>query len=214
VKYKSENQFCIDITKQMIGLIWYGQQLLCVPEVPKGFFSNDHTDMLIIDKLNKKMIAIEYKLKDLDGLLEQVSTNRCVRTIGIINRNIPVEHARNDRVFGVTGHDYQWELMHEEIIKGTGSNIPMYMIWTTIYESSWARIYWYAYLHNESNFSGGLKNSGSPTFYHVYIRAIQNLQKEYNYKLDFLICNAMFDIGYSEGVAKKYYKRAMKEIKR
>jgi len=209
MRYKSENKFCIDTTKKIVGLVHYGQELLCVPEVPKGFFSNEHTDMLIIDKASRKMFAIEYKLKDISGLMTQVETNQKVRTIGIINKDVGPEAIKRG-VYGFTGQDYQIELLHEIMIYD--GNIISLAPWTSIYDSSWARLYWYAFKDEETSFNGGLKNSGRPTFHHFYMNAIKNLQADYDNKLDFLIVNSVFNVGYSESTARKYYKKVMKEI--
>lgn len=54
MKYKTENEFCIETTKRLISILKYDEtRYLCIPEVPRGFGSNMHTDMLIIN-IDKK----------------------------------------------------------------------------------------------------------------------------------------------------------------
>ena len=207
MKYKTENEFCIETTKILVGIcIDDDSRYICVPEVPKGFFSNDHTDMLIMNMKRKEMFAIEYKLNDLKGLKHQLIMNQKVRTIGIINKEIPSEPVSIDNfninLFGYTGKDCEIDkLFHKLSISET--------FWTSIYYSGWARFYYYAFKNNKSNLDGGLKNCKRKTFHHYYIQAIKNLQKDYDNKLDFMIVNAVFNVGYSISTAKKYYKIAM-----
>ena len=214
MKYKTENEFCIEVTKRLLGICIYDDsKYLCVPEIPNGFFSNDRTDMLIINMSRKEMFGIEYKLNDIKKLEKQLIMNCRIKLIGIINKKIPIEEFNMfQRIFGYTGEDYQIEILHSRIINPM-CNISSSDIWTSIYDSGWARFYYFAFKNDESSLNGGLKQSNRKSLFYYYIQAVKNLQKDYDNKLDFLIVNSILDIGYSVNVAKKYYNRAMREIK-
>ena len=72
-------------------------------------------------------------------------------------------------------------------------------------------IYYWAYLNNKNNFSGGLQSGGRTGFAAVYRQAVKNLLLIHG-SLDFMIVNAVLRPGYSLAVSKKYFNQAKKEL--
>lgn len=205
-EYKTEADFCEDVTKLILALyIGTKREIVCVPEIPFGYFSNEQIDMLLLDVKNFEYLTIEYKLNGRKKLESQISRAQSlsIPCIGVINTNF-AEGSRSyyQRIFGYTGKDSQIECLARNLMYNNGREV-----WRSIYHSFGMVFYW-AYKNSRSSFKGGITGGGRKGFALVYQQAIQNLHKEHN-ELDFMLTHAILGSGYSVNVSKKYYKKAL-----
>jgi hypothetical protein len=203
--FKTENELCLKCTEVILGIVvGENRQIVCVPEVPSGYFSNDYTDMLLLDIKNKEVFGIEYKLTDLTGLRSQLQRRCDFHTIGILNAKFFRTEFEN--VYPYTGEDSEIELIATAVLSKWQ--------WTTIYRGKGMTYYW-AYKDQESNLNGGLKggNKQTKTFHHIYQKAIVNLQRYYKNNLDFMLVHSALHSGYTSAVSLKHYRMAMKLLK-
>ena len=196
MKFKTEVEFCEHTTEILLGLlVGTNRKVVCVPEVPFGYFSNEQFDMLLLDTKNQEYLMIEYKLSDLRGLKSQVRT--LGKAIGIINSKGQEEQYH---IFHYTGEDAQIERIDRF---GVGNKYN----WNSIYYG-FGMVYYWAYLHNKDNLKGGIVGGNRTGFAAVYCQAIRNLHREYGL-LDFLITHATLKSGYSVATSKNYYRQAI-----
>lgn len=209
IKYKTEQEFCEYVTKLILGILaGEGRQIICVPEVPRYYFSNENVDMLLLDVKNLELISIEYKLNSAEILLSQVrdTSQRGLPCIGIINSEATKEHCEEGnfyRVFGYTGKDSQLEKLADYLVYATYSH------WGTVYGARRMMYYW-AYKNNESRFDGGRPGGKRQRFFQVYIQAIRNLHAHYG-RLDFMLTHMALGNVYSVNVSRKYYLQAIED---
>ena len=214
MKFKSEQKFCEHITKLILGILaGEDRKVVCVPEVPRHYFSNEHIDMMLLDIKNKEILCIEYKLNNPKQLCGQVRANmvRGLDCIGIINSKYREDTLVEDtlvsegfihRIFSYTGEDNQIENLAKYITYSIATH------WGSIYTRRGMMYYW-AYKNNQNRFDGGTFGVKRQKFFSVYMQAIQNLHAEYG-KLDFMLTHAALRSGYSVPVSRKYYRKAIK----
>lgn len=174
-----------------------------IPEVPRSS-GNNHSDMLFILD-NGTMFTVEYKLNSLKSLINQITHNHY--SIGILNSKVDKTQyfIESYRVFGYTGEDKQLEAI-SSFIKNENR-----IYGCTHYKSSLYSVYWWGYKNENSSLEGGLKNTKRISFFELYKKAIQNLQAEYSYRLDFYLVYKVLGF-YEVATAKAHYKDAMKEL--
>ena len=209
MKFKTETEFCEHVTKLILGLLaGEDRQVICVPEVPRHYFSNELVDMMLLDIKNKEILCIEYKLGNPKKLIWQVraTQGRGLNCIGIINTEHQQQRSVFDggiqNLFGYTGEDIQVESLAKYITYSYSTH------WASVYAGRGMMYYW-AYKNNQSRFDGGKPGGKRQLFASVYMQAIQNLHAEYG-KLDFMLTHAALMCGYSVSVSKKYYRKAIK----
>jgi len=202
VKFHKEQDFCEYVMPCILGL-WEKDigNLQVIAEAPKNFFSNDHVDILVINRKDKDLFAIEFKLSDYKGLQRQVDMTRDkLATIGIINRPMPKVKTYG-RIYGFTGEDYETERIADHLSKKES--------YIHILHCPFGMAYWWGYMGVESNLSGGKgRNTKRPTFHHLYVSAIKNLQKHYDCKLQPLEVAAILGC-YEYDTFMKHYRTAM-----
>lgn len=213
MKYQNENEMCKDVTELIMGLLIDETKngFQCIAEVPKNYFSNDHFDMVIIDRDNYRVLPIEYKLTGFKGLLSQINRSAFMKPIGIINSNIKVENRKwvgAEQIFCYTGKDAELDFIYKRL--STMNNTSRF--WHSAFDP-WAIVLWFAYMGKPNNLNGGVFTGERKTFHKIFIDAVINLQKQYNNKLDWFAVNAILRCGYSDKVSKKYYNIAMKKLK-
>ncbi len=198
MNFKTENEFCRETTKLLLGLsVGSGRSVIAIPEVPWGYYSNEQFDMLLLDVKNLEYMPIEYKLSDLAGLRKQRS--RLVGSVGIINAKVP---PKSWGIYPYTGEDAEIDQL-DKVLFGEFST------WRSVY-CRFGLIYYWAYKNNESDLNGGTTGGGRDNFATVYMQAIRSLHKHYG-KLDFMLTHAALSSGYSVSVSKKYYNQAIKQ---
>ncbi len=205
-KYKTEVDFCEDTTKMILGLlVGESRKIICVPEVPYGFFSNEQIDMLLLDVKNQQYLCIEYKLNGLEQLQCQVRRNNVsnIPCIGIVNTNTKIQNKYSE-IFGYTGTDMQIEAIAKTIIYK-----KYQWRWRTIF-SGLGMMYYWAYKDDENNFRGGVVGGNRIGFAAIYKQAIRNLHKEYGH-LDFLITHSVLGSGYGIATSRKHYNQALQD---
>lgn len=176
-----------------------------VPEAPKDYFSNHHVDMVIIDRINRKFMMIEYKLNNTNALANQLANRAGSRVMGIIN-SIP--RSKFPDIFPYDGSDRMLGI----ILNATRQwiNFPT-SYWNSIY-SGFGMIYWWGYVNQPSSLEGGTGiNDERPTFHHLFKRAVTNLQNSYGWKLkETEVLAILKGAGYGESTMVKHYRTAMK----
>ncbi len=184
-----------------------------IPEVPRAS-QNDHADMLFLMKTGK-MFVVEYKLSNPKALLRQVQRNDM--TIGIINQPIKKEYRENrdfywKRIFTYTGQDWEIERIAEFLIyKYTSYPKDKFRIFGNDYKKcklGIEAIYYWGYKETDSSLIGGIKSGKRLSLYQLYIQAIWNLQKAYNWTLDSYLVHSVL-VFYAASTAKKHFKTAM-----
>ena len=207
MKFKIEQEFCEHVTKLILGiLVGENRRVVCVPEVPRYYYSNEHVDMMLLDVKNKEILCIEYKLNDPKKLTRQAQSNRnqglnCIGIINSENRSLSDRYDGGiEHIFGYTGKDSQLERIAKYITYSYATH------WGSIYTRRGMMYYW-AYKNNQNSFDGGTFGIKRQMFASVYIQAIQNLHAEYG-KLDFMLTHAALRSGYSVATSRKYYNRA------
>jgi len=195
IKYKSEVEMCKDVTKIISGILIPTKHRF-IPEVPRNY-GNDHSDMLFICN-NGNMFIVEYKLKDLKGLVKQVDRQNPY-CIGILNRKIK-NNENMYRIFSFTGEDSEIERLAYVIDHRNFGRDMFY--------NNTLSVYWWGYRNSDSSFEGGYANCKRLSFYELYKQAIFNLQEEYKWNLDFYLVYNILGF-YSKSVALKYYKQIM-----
>jgi len=200
-KFKTEVDMCEEVTQLIVGglIDTETHYFQTIPEAPKAHFSNDHVDMLIIDRETRQYLMIEYKLSDAKGLANQLA----FPIIGVIN-SIPRKPYHN--MFPYDGSDRLLEIL----LRATRQkNINSH--WQPIY-GGWGMVYWWGYHGVESSLKGGTGfGEKRPTFHHLYIQAIVSLQNAYEWKLGRDEVLAIFSgIGYGESTMIKHYRTALK----
>lgn len=198
--YKLESDFVSDFMPIILGgLVGSGRKISYHCEVPR-FSHNNHSDIILI--MNKKVLVIEFKLSDYKGLLNQLSPQNKIRTIGILNRRIKKDKPLQYSLFEYTGQDSEIDRIIQSILK---------IEWTDIYNSELASIYYWGYLNEENDFNGGLRNCNRLSFFQLYKRAIENLMEFYGTP-DFYLIYRVLGF-YSKATAMKHYKELIKENK-
>lgn len=209
MQFKKETTFCEHVTKLILSiLIGEDRQVICIPEVPRHYYSNELVDMMLLDIKNKEILCIEYKLNNPEKLNSQVraAQARGLSCIGIINtehRRQPGVYDEGQHLFGYTGEDFQVERLAKYITYSIATH------WGSIYTRRGMMYYW-AYKNNQNCFNGGRPGGKSQLFASVYMQAIRNLHAEYG-KLDFMLTHASLRCGYSVPVSHKYYRKAIKK---
>ena len=208
MKFKKETEFCEHVTKLILGiLVGENRKVICVPEVPRYYYSNRHVDMMLLDIKKKEILCIEYKLNNPEKLNRQVKENigRGLPCIGIINtvhrRQPDISDCLIQHLFGYTGKDSELEAIAKYITYSYATH------WGSIYTHCGMMYYW-AYRNNQSQFDGGKFGGKRKMFADVYMQAIRNLHIEYG-KLDFMLTHAALRSGYSVPVSRKYYRKAV-----
>lgn len=198
-KYKLEAEFCEEIMPLILGGLIDGRtKINAQAEVPR-FSGNNHMDMILIAR--QQVMGIELKLGDLHGLRNQCGFIDHIPIIGLINKTLSEEEKKHNAwIFGYTGRDSELENIIDRIRT---------LIWTSIYESNLAGIYYWGYLGEPSNIKGGFANCKRISFFQLYTRAIQNLMIKYG-RIDFYTVYRILGY-YSVSTAKKYYKEALKQ---
>jgi len=202
----TEADFCEDVTKLILGiLVGEGRNIVCVPEVPRTYWSNEHIDMLLLDVRNKEFLTIEYKLSNPAKLQKQVQNNQsrglpCFGVVAAPHAHIPDQYDCNvNAIFRYTGRDIELERIAAKVLyKGN---------WASIFQSL-GMIYYWAFKERKDNYEGGIHRGEREMFAAVYVQAIKNLHRHYG-KLDFLLTHATLNSGYSVEQSKKYYRKAI-----
>lgn len=202
-KYKSELEFCREVCQVIAGLLvdTKREETIFIPEVPHGYFSNEHVDMMLLDVKNLEYLLVEFKLRDIKALERQIA-KRDSNVVGIINSVAKGDSHTYYNIFNYTGRDAEIEKMGSRVC---GIFYPRR--WFSIYRG-FGMIYYWAYKHNKSSFDGGLASGNRQMFAGVYKKAIRNLHKHYG-SLDFMLTHAALNSGYSIDVSKKYYRQAL-----
>ncbi len=198
IHFKTEVEFCEHTTKILLGLlVGSGRKTICIPETPKGYFSNDQVDMLLLDVKNQEYLMVEYKLSGLKQLQKQIGSQGCIGIINIDGAKVP-----GYGIFGYTGKD-------AEIGRLDRAGVNNRHNWISIYYG-FGMVYYWAYRHNKDDFKGGITGGNRTGFAAVYRQAIRNLHKHYG-KLDFMLTHAALQSGYGVATSKKHYRDAIKE---
>jgi len=201
IKYKTENEMCKDITTLIGGLLIGLCEFQYIPEVPR-FSHNNHFDMLLIDRTNRQVLAIEYKLSDINSLINQCWRGS-INKMGIINRQLkPNKHLEKVKIFSFIGFDNEIEIINEHLLS--------HWSWTKVFGNPLANVYWYGYIDKISSLDGGFKNGDRISFFQLYKTAIKNLQIMSDWKLNFDIIYEILG-SYSISIALKYFKEVTKE---
>lgn len=208
-KYNTEVEMCKDLTMLISGIISPTKHKY-IPEVPRCS-GNDHSDMLFI-KNNGEMFIVEYKLNNPKKLWQQVERQKCA--FGIINRDIKKfrEQYKYTRIFQYTGQDWELEEIAKFIMGDKLASIPTYPYGTHYRESDSLSVYWWGYYNTESSLEGGHQNIKRLSFFELYLQAIENLQKYYNWQLDSYLVYRTLGF-YSYATTKKYFNIVMNEHK-
>lgn len=204
IKYKYEVDFCEYITNLIIGALIDSSRsnYQTIAEAPKGLYSNNHVDMLIIDRVKERFLMIEYKLKDEKGLRIQIGSGK---KIGILNRPLKNPHPL---LFSWTGEDWETERISNHILESDryarGHN------WYSIHEHIFGMVYWWGFLNENNSLRGGTGIGESrPTFHHLYKEAVRNLISKYP-NLTPMLTHKILDSGYTYSTAKKHIRGALK----
>jgi len=205
MKFKIESEFCESVMPIIFS--FWGKDvkyLQAIPEAPKNYYSNDHIDMIVLNRKKMELFGIEFKLNDLKGLKRQVHmTLYTLNTIGIINRKQKDKDPRIFSIYDSKEDDIEINRLRKHLLKPKS--------YKSIFTTRFGMVYWWGYLNVESSFAGGLAKAKRPTFHHLYITAIMNLQKYYKNKLDQREVFAILGC-YSPVSFNKYYEMAMIKI--
>lgn len=154
-----------------------------------------------------QMFIVEYKLNGLESLQKQIYRNDY--TIGIINQNIKKGSQTGGRIFQYTGmnNDYELETIHNFLIGRYGDFGSNYQ---KNYSNGNEAVYYWGYRNTESSLQGGIKFGKRLSYYELYKQAIVNLQKHYNWKLDFYLVYSVLG-HYARSTAKKHYDNVIEQ---
>ena len=199
MKYKKETDFINDMMPLIIaGFI--PRRVHCYGEVPR-YSGMNHFDILLVNRSQKSVMALEFKLTDYRGLRHQILRNKFIRSVGIINCLFKKDKHKDYHIYHYTGLDEELDMLIQRLCKYQ---------WSSIYDNAKASVYYWAYLTEPSNFNAGFNHDDRNSFYQVYKLAIRNLQEFYNWKLDtFLVAKALGC--YSLTTVKKYYNQVLSE---
>jgi hypothetical protein len=196
MKYKSENDFVIDVCKVLKGhFISDDRDVQIVSEVPRYAYMN-HYDILLIDRTNKLLLGLEFKLKYTSLLKKQINGSP-IKCLGIINYK---SENKGNNIFEFTGKDEELEIICY-ILNNRNK-------WNSI-NVDYSGVYWWGYLKESDNFNGGIVRGKRLSLYMVYRKAIKNLIDCYG-KMDFYIVYNILRGFYSESVAYKHYNYVLK----
>ena len=199
MKFKLESDFALEIYKIIKShFITIKANIQIIAEVPR-FSHNNHMDMLLIDRKNKRLLGIEFKLNSYESLKKQVKFNP-LNTFGILNGKIKES---SQIIFPYTGKDVEIETL----LRCIGY---MYL-WSSIYDKINNQVYWWGYLDYVSEINPGIQTGQRESFFEVYQRAVKNFYKKYGG--DFYLANSVLRGCYCESTAKKHYKEAIASLK-
>lgn len=214
IKFRYEVDMCKHVTEVISGILIPTKHRFFA-EVPRNA-NNDHADMLFVLD-NGRMFIVEYKLNNPKILMGQVK--RSDFAFGIINQEMKKKNFGFDysdgQIIPYTGADIDCERIADKVLGSVRpwkmDNKRYYPFGSTRFDYSTLSVYWWGYMHEKSDINGGIKSGKRISFYRLYIRAIKNLQKHYDYKLDFDLTWSMLRF-YGRGTALKHYKQAMGEL--
>ncbi len=206
-RFKTENEFALYTIPLILGGI-IPTEYKAIAEVPRSSHS-DHADLLVIKPKYKIMRFVEFKLSDkkkLNAQIKRTERNTGIKTIGIINR----EHENNKTLYGdqIIGLNTFSDQEVDWLCTIFSSNY----YWTSIYDSAYAMMYWYASLSMDTEFNNaGAKNADCETLYIYFRRAVKNLNYMLKGNIHIDIVMGMFRGIYALSSAQKHMTAALKK---
>ena len=178
-RFKSEERFAAYTIPLILGGM-IPTKYKALAEVPRSSHNN-HADLLVIQPGRKVMRFVEFKLRGGKDLQRQVNRTRHatgIHTMGILNqvqdRVYSTREQRDGPIVGLrTFSDAETDRLIQTV------NNPYR--WTSIYDSGFAMMLWYASLSMDSNYAGaGARDVKRESLYVWFRRAVRNL----NYTLE------------------------------
>jgi len=213
----TENEYAKEIIPAIGGILtMFEEYHIFVPEAPRASH-NDHTDLLVILTKSKQMFNIEFKrgkIKEHRIQVERTERKTGIRTYGLNPElKAPREHLYN----------FDYEIDIDKFV----NNITCYgrhgqVDVTPWYQSAISRLYWFGYQDRwcQSNFfpavleSVGAKNADRLSLYQLFRKACLQIFAEQRMIVGFDIIYPVLGYGaYTESVAKKHYRDAVKIFK-